>query len=1699
MGDNSMKSSCFVSKMKLFFILLLIVQFIILGFYSCGKKIDKGWLTYRFDGFRSGITDSKLPDNLSKQWVFKTGHEPVTAWHKPGEELPRMHSDNTFQVVAANGLAYFGSSVNNKLYALNTSTGKIKWTFFTEGSIRFAPSIWKNRIYFGADDGYVYCLKANNGKLVWKYRAGPSSDKVIGNGRMISLWPVRTSVLVDDGIVYFGAGVFPYEGIYICALNAKNGKVVWKNDTIGDKAHELQFGGISPHGYLLLSNEILYVPSGRAMPAAFDRKTGEFLYTLNPGSKVGGSWGLIYGDKLIAGVERSGTPAKVSYDISFGNRKGDTFVSFDGVDMVVTPEISYVLTEDGIHAINREKFSVIKNQIDSLLKVLKNTNSELRTVAQTSLVGTTKSNAQFDDLMNKIESLKNEKEKLKTSATKWQYSRTEFKTLILADNKVIAGGKGVVIVLDAENGDEIDDVKINGTALGLAVADGCLLVNNEKGNIYCFSTGKESPEDVIMPSMNPAPFETDELTTIYENAADQILKETGVQQGYCLVFNNGTGRLAFELAKKSDLTIIGIEKDKKKVKLAKEKLDKSGLYGTRIFVENWNLESLPDYFANLIVADEILVSGKIDINPNDMYRILKPFGGIACFGQLNETGKIINPIDEQSLLEWMRETGAKEIEVSNKNGIWVKAKRGKLEGAGSWTHQYSNPANTICSDDELVNYPFGVLWYGEPGPEKMVERHARAAAPVAKDGRLFVQGEDVVMAYDSYNGLKLWERNIPGANRVRVDVDGSNLALSDEGILVATGDKCYLLDAETGKTLNTYKIPKSTDGKPHRWGYIACSGGTLFGSAAKPMNQDYNQMWQLVKMAEETKGTAQTKMSSFVSSQYESKEKAWTEFQRAGTKWRYIADFPAWNGGIITQEPATDKLMFSDAVFAMDIKTGRTKWVQKGSEIAHITISIGDGEIYFADNSVTKSQKIKAINERNKYFKNGIWKNYTEEVKEKDADVRLVVSLDAETGEKKWQRPIDLSGCGGDAVASAYQNDVLLFLGSFGLHDKWRFPIGELKWHRITALISKNGEMIWSRPLNYMVRPVIIDDTIIVEPRACDLHTGKIKTRKHPITGNTVPWEYYRPGHTCAVTSATSTCLFYRSYNAAFYDLAGDRGVTYFGAIRPGCWINMIPANGLLLFPEASAGCTCSFPLRTTVVMKPKERSEVNDWSVYISQGSITPVNRLGLNLGAPGDKKDNDGNLWLAYPRPKTNYGIKLEINETIENNMGYFCYDTRETNIAGTDNPWLFTSGCIGLSKYTIPLLDDTWGEKPGIYTVRLGFLAPSGKRVFDIKLQDNLVLENFNLTKEMGKTKHVILKEFNNINVENDLKLELIASNSNAILDQASIINFIEIIREDSSTVAKTELAPAVPLLNDFELKKYLKIGKKEFANKNTKKALESFHIVFDAAASLEIKKSALNGMASIGDATSLKKIEKYIRESEPILWDYKEPDQSFIDSAVKVYVSIANNITKTNIEKSKKMLLRAKDFNTSLDVKSLVFESLSNLEVDIDINTRKQGFVARWDILGPIPWDRKNNKLETVVIDEPDIDLTKINNIGGSTFGWNRHINEVEFIDFRQIFGPHRSVAVYAYTEINLLKDEDLLLKIGSDDGFRCWFNDQDLGTYDYSRSWQVDEDVLKVKGKKGVNKILLKISQEGGTWGFSVRLTELNDKPLVFDY
>ncbi len=293
-------------------------------------------------------------------------------------------------------------------------------------------------------------------------------------------------------------------------------------------------------------------------------------------------------------------------------------------------------------------------------------------------------------------------------------------------------------------------------------------------------------------------------------------------KGWCLIAGARDGRLAKALAKETEMNIVVIEHDPARLNAIRRSLYSSVLYGNRVVAADWDYNELPDYFANLSVSE-----GMTDkLSAKELARGLRPAGGKLILSVPSD-GEFVGELKKNARAETSTVVKDGQLEFT----------RGKLNGAGEWTGLYGNMANTSSSRDELVKGPLGVLWFGEPGSENMVERHARAASPLAINGRLIMQGAEMVMAHDAYNGAFLWKREIKGAVRVRVDVDGSNLAATDEEVFVATGDHVHHLDAQTGNTIRKYTLPRKESDPALRWGYIAVQDGILVGSGAVPLNQ----------------------------------------------------------------------------------------------------------------------------------------------------------------------------------------------------------------------------------------------------------------------------------------------------------------------------------------------------------------------------------------------------------------------------------------------------------------------------------------------------------------------------------------------------------------------------------------------------------------------------------------------------------------------------------------------------------------------------------------------------------------------------------------------------------------------------------------------------------------------------------------------
>ena len=1379
-----------------------LTAFLILVVFAQCQLFAVDWPTYRYDGNRSAVSTEAMPGQLSPQWVFESRHKPISAWPMPGEETPRMHTDRAYHVVVAGSTLFFGNNVDNHLYALDTRSGEERWRFTADGAIRFAPVFNRGKLYFGSDDGNVYCLNAANGSLTWKYRPSPSGERVIGNGRMISLWPVRTGLLLEGGTLFLAAGIFPYEGIYVAAIDAQTGREIWLNDTAGDQAWGHQYGGMAPQGYLVASNENLFVPTGRGMPAAFDKRTGKFKKFLHAGGKVGGAWVQVSGNELFAGNDNQGADTKITFNAGSGANRGDQFANFPSIDMLMTDGVAYLATQKGLYAIDRASNMKASTEVPklnkeeaSLVKSIGEIRERHKAAAKAGNNNDlAKVSAELTQATGRLTAIAKEKEALNGARVKWFASREqlgplavagELGTMALSGQTLFAGGNGYVVSINADNGELLAIYGVKGMAMSLAVADERLFVSTDVGEIHCLGSQVSSkPVQRLTEKANPS-----ELAIPERDTALEMSKRSGFSKGWCLIAGALDGSLAKALAKETEMNIVVIEHDQERLKAIQHSLYSSVLYGSRVIAADWDYSELPDYFANLIVSERALMGDDVNLPMDQLARVLRPAGGVLLLGSTSAW-----PAERLSqVIDGLKANVKAAHEVSHADG-WLKFTRGKLDGAGSWTGLYGNNSKTSSTKDQLVKGPLGVLWFGEPGSQYMVDRHARSVSPLAVNGRLFVQGMEVVMAYDAYNGTFLWQRKIPGAVRVRVDVDGSNIAANDDSFFVAAHDRVLQLDAQTGRTRREFRVPRTPGGKALRWGNITIDGTTIFGTGAMPLANEYGYLWNtLVRNGEwidqeDAPEKARSRLKTIKASYPRPDDRAYEYFKRAGLHWYPINTFPDWLPDFKPSAVA-DTIMLSEKVFAYDIPTGNLLWEHEGESIPNISLVIGDGRIFFLQDDLTKEDRMVARDAVRVSIDSGSYVPEGEQnLAEKDRDIRRVVCLDSETGKQLWNRPHDLTGSGGTKLGLAYQDGKLLFFGHYSNHDEGPFNKGELTWRRITVLQGESGSLLWSKPLNYRRRPTIVGDTIYIEPRRCDLATGEIQTRTHPITGDTVDWEFVRPGHSCGIVTASPHNLFFRSYSGAIVNTEQDSGLQLFGGMRPGCWNSMIPANGLLSMQEASAGCTCNYSLRTTVVLKNKPQKGHAEWAVFISQASIKPVKHLAINFGAPGDMRAKDGSVWFSYPRPNTkegrnafkNYGIKFKLNE--KGNTEVVQRDWVGASIPGTDKPWLYTSALKGVTRLQLPLLEE---GQSGRYTVRLGFTKlpgdTEGSRVFSVKLQGRTVLESFDVAEAAGPLGQVVLRKFEGIEVVENLTVELIPVNATNAKVAPTVIQTLEVNRE------------------------------------------------------------------------------------------------------------------------------------------------------------------------------------------------------------------------------------------------------------------------------------------------------------------------------
>lgn len=179
------------------------------GAMSSEGSADDDWPTFRHDQARSGNTSALIPAELSKKWTTKLGG--------------RLSA-----VTVAEGKLFVSQIDAHRVNAIDVASGEVAWTFTAGARVDSPPTIEEGRVYFGANDGWIYCVRATDGELIWRYLAAPEDRRLMAFEQLESVWPVHGSVLVQNGFVFGVAGRsnFLDGGLRFLKLDARTGSMV---------------------------------------------------------------------------------------------------------------------------------------------------------------------------------------------------------------------------------------------------------------------------------------------------------------------------------------------------------------------------------------------------------------------------------------------------------------------------------------------------------------------------------------------------------------------------------------------------------------------------------------------------------------------------------------------------------------------------------------------------------------------------------------------------------------------------------------------------------------------------------------------------------------------------------------------------------------------------------------------------------------------------------------------------------------------------------------------------------------------------------------------------------------------------------------------------------------------------------------------------------------------------------------------------------------------------------------------------------------------------------------------------------------------------------------------------------------------------------------------------------------------------------
>ena len=765
---------------------------------------ERDWPMWRYDASRSAASPAIVADRLSLLWRIDYPQRQQ-AWDDP-LNLDLMTYDRTFEPIVLDGRMFIGFNDLDKLVALDTRTGAELWSFHAEGPVRFAPVGYQNRVYFCSDDGFLYCVNAEDGKLHWKFSGAPNSQKVIGNRRLISAWPARGGPVLRDKKVYFASSIWPFMGTFIYALDAETGKIVWLNDNTGaqyiKQPHSAPaFAGVAPQGAMVATEQTLIVPGGRSVPAVLDRATGvQRYFELNAGGKgTGGSFVAANEKFFFLHTREKGTRA---FDLLSGLK-----TAFMPNEPVIHGELIYSAE------VVQEKPVVRAYTADQ--KVL------------------------------------------------WEIEADGRGDLILVGDKLIAASKKAITQIrlprDGRPAEVVSSLEVDVQVERLIAADDKLFAVGLGGQILALGEPNDSLATIRTAGISTV--KPLDISDADRNRANELLSASKAE-GFAYWYGDVHSKTLQAIIEKSPFVqLAAIDDNESRVHRFRKIVEDSGIRNVTVHHSSASEFRAPNYTANMIFVEPELALTAAPTSLGKVYESVRPFGGVMHILMKADAS------DEQrnQLADRVRSLQLEKAEVELLSGSICVRRVGALPGTADWTHQHGDVANSLKSNDSRVKLPLGVLWFGGSSNMDVLPRHGHGPPEQVVAGRLYIQGMNSLSCRDVYTGREIWKRpfenlgtfdvyfdatyedtpldpkynqvHIPGANG-----RGTNYVVSEDRVYILVANVCLVLDPNTGETLTEIHLPKDADGQQPEWGYIGVYQNVLIGGLGFAKYRDRHQL-----------------------------------------------------------------------------------------------------------------------------------------------------------------------------------------------------------------------------------------------------------------------------------------------------------------------------------------------------------------------------------------------------------------------------------------------------------------------------------------------------------------------------------------------------------------------------------------------------------------------------------------------------------------------------------------------------------------------------------------------------------------------------------------------------------------------------------------------------------------------------------------